>query len=71
MPTTAVQIVDTKLSIFEDWMQACGLPTIASAANALAIHRHTAEAMRTRELTKLEGLAMAAVYHRLRPFDRT
>lgn len=69
-----VQIVDTiseQLSPFEDWMRACGLSTLNAAANSLAIHRHTAEAMRGRPLTKIERLAMAAIYHRIKPFDRS
>jgi hypothetical protein len=66
--------MDTKteeMSPFADWMQACGLPTINAAANALGVHRHTAERMHKRELTKFERLAMAAAYHRIKPFDRT
>jgi len=73
-PLTDVQIMDIELSKtcpFADWMQACGLPTINAAANCLGVHRHTAEAMRTRELTKIERLAMAAVYHRIKPFERS
>lgn len=60
-----------KPNVFDDWMQACGLPTVNAAANTLGVHRNTATTMRTRELTKLERLAMAAAYHRIRPFDRT
>lgn len=60
-----------KTTTFDDWMQACGLPTVNAAANTLGVHRNTATTMRTRELTKLERLAMAAAYHRIQPFDRT
>jgi hypothetical protein len=60
-----------KASPFDDWMQACGLPTVNAAANTLGVHRNTATTMRTRELTKLERLAMAAAYHRIKPFERS
>jgi hypothetical protein len=54
-----------------DWMYECGFATDNAASSALQVDRHTIANWRKRDLTKFERLAMAAVYHRIEPFDRT
>jgi hypothetical protein len=54
----------------DDWMRECGFTTDSAAAVVLDVDRHTVANWRKRDLTKLERLAIAAVYHRIRPFGR-
>lgn len=54
----------------DDWMQACGYATDHAAAMVLHVDRKTIPRWRTRELSKVERLAMAALYHRIPPFER-
>lgn len=50
------------------WKAACGFPTDNAAAMALRVDRHTIPNWRKRDLTHVERLALAAVYHRIKPF---
>lgn len=59
---------DHPLDVF---MRVCGLPTDNAVAVLLQLDRHTIANWRKRELTKLELLALAALYHRIAPFNRT
>lgn len=75
MASTDAQMLCTKTDEIEhpldDWMRACGFVTDNSAAHALRVHRNTLPNMRKRDLTHIERLAMAAIYHRIKPFDRS
>lgn len=50
------------------WRRECGIPSDNAAANALCVHRHTVANMRSRELLRIERLAMAAVKAKLAPW---